>query len=608
MVRQDNKLTADDKGWRRTVTSAGARTIFISSVLFLLTVGTFWQLQDNGFVAFDDTDYILGNPNVQAGLTMNGVRWAFTTGHMGNWHPLTWLSHMLDCELFGLNAAGHHLMSLFFHTLNAILLFLVFRNMTGLPAGGRFGPQAGSVWPSAFVATVFALHPLHVESVAWIAERKDVLSTLFWILTMWAYVRYIDRPVTKRFLLVILFMGLGLMAKPMLVTLPFVLLLLDYWPLQRFKHQLPTKQRGGAGRSEIKYHTYKLVREKWPLFVLVSASSFITVVVQRQAGAVQDWASMNLGVRMGNALVSYVKYMELSVWPSGLAVLYPHPLEGLSILEIGGALTVLIAITYGVLRMVRRLPYLFVGWLWFLGTLVPVIGIVQVGSQAMADRYMYVPLIGLSIAVAWGMSDLVRSWRPARTLLMVAGTLATVGMVWGSSTQLSHWRDTGSLYRRAITATTGNWLLLNNLGALVEGEGRIAEASDYYWRSVQFNPGYAKARYNLGNALAKQGKIGDAMEQYAEAVRLDPRFVDTYLNWAFYLSEIGKLDESVSKYQQGLRIAPGNATAHYFLARTLLRQGRTLAAITHLQHALRINPGYTEARVALQSATQETAR
>jgi len=379
---------------------------FICVFLILATLAVYWQVQHHAFVNYDDSFYVTDNRHIQEGLTLESVRWAFTTTYGGNWHPLTWLSHMLDHKLFGMNPGRHHLTSLILHVLNTLLLFLVFKKMTG------------DSWPSGFVAALFALHPLHVESVAWIAERKDVLSTFFWMLTMWSYIRYIERPATGRYLTALLFFSLGLMAKPMVVTLPFVLLLLDYWPLNRLQNQ-PSNAKI---TSQTKTDFLGLVREKIPFFILVEMSCVATFYAQNQAGAMVSLDSIPFIARFANAVLSYATYMGKMIWPSNLAVIYMYP-EMVSWWQAAAAGLALASIFSAAFIFIKKKPYFAVGWLWFAGTLVPVIGLVQVGSQSMADRYTYIPLIGLFIVIAWGVPELVARLPRKKTWLTLLAAL-----------------------------------------------------------------------------------------------------------------------------------------------------------------------------------------
>jgi len=409
--------------------------ILIGLLLTAAVFGIFRHSIKNDFVNFDDDKYVTCNTHVQAGLTKESVSWALTSVDAKNWHPLTWLSHMLDIQVYGSNPAGHHLTNVLLHVLNTLLLFLALNRMTG------------HVWRGAFVAALFGVHPLHVESVAWVAERKDVLSAFFWMLTMLAYVRYVEMPKPGRYPLVLLSFALGLMAKPMLVTLPFVLLLLDYWPLDR-----------------LKLHSWwKLVVEKTPLFVFAAASSIVTYIVQSKGGAIGILEHLSLGARISNAVVSYMDYIGKMFWPRNLAVFYPYPVHGPPIWEIVGAGAALVCVSILVIRAGGRRPYLPVGWLWYLGTLVPVIGLVQVGRQAMADRYSYVPLIGLFIIVAWGVPDLASR---KRWILAVAAGPALSALMLCTWFQVGVWRNNITFFEHALASTSDNYVAQNNLASI----------------------------------------------------------------------------------------------------------------------------------------------
>src|SRR5208337_1542954 len=434
-----------------------SRITLICLILTAVTIGAFWQLKDNGFITYDDPAYISENPQVQGGLSRSGFLWAFSaTTVAGNWHPLTWLSHMLDCQLYGVNPRGHHLTSLFIHLVNTLLLFWVWVRLTK------------RLWPSALVAALFAVHPLHVESVAWAAERKDVLSAFFWLTTMWAYLRYVERPGMGRYLLLPLSFALGLMAKPMLVTEPFVLLLLDYWPLGRWP-QRPVVNSGrkkgkptpGSGPHPA---AWRLAWEKAPLFVLAAISCLITIIMQKGAGAVASMDKLPLGARLSNALVAYVSYLVKMLWPRNLAVFYPHPLSGFPGWQIAGAGLLLAGVTALVLRGARRYPYLPVGWFWYLGTLAPVIGIVQVGAQAMADRYTYLPLIGVFIILAFGAADLGAGRRPRQLALAASFSLALLACLIFSWRQAGYWRNSQTIFTQDLAVTGNNSIAYSNLG------------------------------------------------------------------------------------------------------------------------------------------------
>jgi len=502
-------------------------SVFLICVILAAAVLIAYEpLRHNGFVNYDDGIYITENPQVKAGITSQSVIWAFTTGHTGNWHPLTWLSHMLDCELFGLNPLGHHISSLLFHIANTLLLFWVFNKATG------------TVWPSAFVAAAFALHPVHVESVAWAAERKDVLSGFFWMLTMIAYIRYAERPGIRRYLPVAFALSLGLMAKPMLVTLPFVLLLLDYWPLGRFQwdrwnRSNPLSQSGPAAITAHKSSPAFLIMEKFPLFVLATASSIVTYLVQRSAGSMQAAQHWPLTQRIANALISYVGYIGKMIYPSRLAVLYPHPLDGLPMWQQIACLMLLVAITAGVIYTSRRRRYPAVGWLWYLGTLIPVIGLVQVGVQAMADRYTYLPSIGIFIIIAWGAAELSRKWHHQKITLAIATGLVLVALLFCTRIQLRHWQNSFTLCGHALKVTENNYTMHNNYGNALRNRDRNDESVVHFRKALQINPQYYKAWINLGMVYLQQGKTKQAIDAWNKVLQLKDNCADVINNLAW---------------------------------------------------------------------------
>ena len=505
------------------------------------------------------------NPPVVAGFTPQSVVWAFTQYHSGNWHPLTWMSHMLDYQLFGANPKGHHLVNLLFHLLNVLLLFLVLKRGTG------------ALWQSAFVAALFAVHPLHVESVAWVSERKDVLSSFFWILTMGAYFRYAKSKSIQSYMIVIGFFVLGLMSKPMLVTLPFVLLLLDYWPLNRFKPSyLP------------------LIKEKIPLFVLMVISCVITT--QAQGQAVGDMESYPIGVRVGNALVSFMVYLGKMVWPTNLAIFYPHPKDSVSVALAVVAIVVLLGISLFVFKKVRQSPYLVVGWLWFLGTLVPVIGLVQVGLQARADRYTYIPYIGLFIMVVWGLSQLTSRWRFQKTLLSCAASLVLLVLVFVSWIQAGYWQDSIILSRHALSVTQGNYVAHTNLANALEEKEKNEEAVIEYHQALKINPQFVPAHYNLGYTLEKMGKRKEAMERYYQAILFNPNHVNSHLNLGIVLHRENKIAEAMGHYYEVLRINSQHPKAYYNLGIAYEDKGDYQEALLHYAQALKIKPDYEKAQ------------
>ncbi|MBI3939993.1 MAG: tetratricopeptide repeat protein [Acidobacteria bacterium] len=555
----------------------------LALALLLLTAAAFWQVLDNSFVNYDDEVYVTQNRPVQSGLTAQSLRWAFTTFHTGNWHPLTWISHMLDCQLFDLNPKGHHLTSLLFHLANTLLLFTALTRMTGAP------------WPSAFAALLFGIHPVHVESVAWVAERKDVLSTFFWMLTMLAYRRYVQRPQTGNYLLVGLCLALGLMSKPMLVTLPFVLLLLDYWPLRRLAAENGKRANPGAAAR-------RLILEKLPFFALALASSVVTFFAQRAGGAVDSLDHLPLPARISNALESYVRYIAMMVWPDNLAVLYPHPRTSLPFLLAAGSFLLLASATFLAIRSARKKPYLPVGWLWYLGTLVPVIGLVQIGAQARADRYTYVPLIGLFVIVAWGVPDLLAQWRHRRLGFRVAAGIVTAALVIVTRFQVGHWRDNFSLFAQQVRATPDNPVAHNTLGAEFLLRGRTEEARFHFSKAVLLNPGYSKARYNLGLLLSQQGKTEEAIDHYQEALRIEPDYAKAHLNLGVALARQGQFGEAFEHYRRAAQLQPDYPEAHLNLGIELARQGRLNQAVEHFTQAARIKPDFAQAHYQLARA------
>jgi flagellar biogenesis protein FliO len=531
--------------------------VLICLALAILTVITFWSLKDCGFIGFDDNRYVYENAYVQSGLNWNSIRQAFSSELVeksSNWHPLTWLSLMLDYQIFGLNPSGYHLINLLFHVMNTILIFLIFRRMTK------------TLWPSAFVACLFAIHPLHVESVAWIAERKDVLSTFFWMLTLGAYSYYVEHPGFRRYSLVLLFFVLGLIAKPMLVTLPFVLLLLDYWPLRRFgeikpDHKIKTEvfeavtsakqkkksktKQAVKERLEVKKPAdpeykwsliYPLLWEKVPLFVLAILSSIVTYIAQEKR-AVKSFEAIPLFVRIGNAFISYITYIGKMIWPSNLAVLYPHPVV-LLLWQVLGSVFLLIAITLAVFWMVKKFPYLATGWLWYAGTLVPVIGIVQVGDQAMADRYTYIPLIGLFIIVAWGVPDLLKKWNHRKEVLFTSSVLSILCLSIITWTQVGYWQNNITLFNHTLKVTDYNCLIYNNRGNTYYIIGNYKQAIEDYDRAIEIKPDYTDAYNNRGAAYNHLGNYRQAIEDYGRAIEINPSYAKAYLNRAIvYLNK-----------------------------------------------------------------------
>jgi tetratricopeptide (TPR) repeat protein len=533
--------------------------------LFLATLLVYAPVYHFDFVNFDDPDYVTRNPHVRSGLTPDGVAWAATSTEAANWFPATRLSHLLDGEIFDLWPGGHHLTNTLLHALATVFLFAL------LYAG------TGAAWPSAFVAMLFAVHPLHVESVAWIAERKDVLSAFFWFLALWSYVR-------GRYWLTLLAFCLGLMSKPMVVTLPFVLFLLDWWPLRR--------PLGSA------------LRVKIPLLGLSAASAAATYLVQRGSGAVREVGQFPLGLRVENALVSYATYIVKMFWPARLAVFYPYPHE-FPVWQVALSALLLAGISILVLRERRSRPYLAVGWLWYLGTLVPVIGLIQVGAQARADRYMYLPMVGLSIMLAWGLWEAL----PNKAAIFAAAAACLVCAV-ACEAQIQYWRNSETLFRHALDVTSGNYLAHHNLGVALADEGRFPEAIEQYQAALQIEPDAANVQTDYGNALARSGRAAEAIAHYQAALRVLPDSPITHNDLANALAATpGRMPQAIAEYQTALRLKPDYAEARNNLAQVqsngaemqynmgvdLARSGKAEAAISHFEAALRLKPDYVEA-------------
>jgi protein O-mannosyl-transferase len=555
----------------------------IAAGLFLVVaiLAVYGQVRTFRFINFDDNIYVTANPIVEEGLTLKGLSWAFTTTRGGNWHPLTWLSHLLDCQLFGLNPGRHHLTNVALHTANSLLLFLWLLYLTESPGC------------SFMVAALFALHPMHVESVAWVSERKDVLSTLFWLLTLWAYVWYVRRPGLGRYLLIFACFLLGLMAKPMPVTLPFVLLLLDYWPLAR----LSLPHRAAAAGDGISFK--RLVREKAPLFGLAALFCLITLYAQKTVGAFWSLQTLPFTTRLANALTAYMAYLGKMFWPVHLAVAYPYAAPHPPLAPALLAALLLAALTFLVLWRARRQPYLPVGWFWYLGTLVPVIGLVQVGRQAMADRYTYVPFIGLFIALVWGVSELAARWRASRFLLPVAAGVVLTALTLCTWQQARYWRNSIALYEHTLQVTGNNALIHVNLGVALAEQGKLNQAIAQYTAALRLQPDFVQAHFNLGAALAAQGKFKQAIAQYTAALRLKPNLAATHIALGQALEAQDQFAEAAAQYTAALRLKPDLAVTRNNLGVILADQGKLAAAIAQFEKAIQIKPDFSEAYLNL---------
>jgi Tfp pilus assembly protein PilF len=544
-------------------------------LLIFVTVAAYSAALKCDFVNLDDPTYVVGNATVRSGLTLAGVRWAFTSTEAGLWHPITWLSHMLDVELYGLNPSGHHLTSLLFHAANGVLLFLVLRAMTG------------AHWRSAVVAALFALHPLGVESVAWVAQRKDVLGTFFGLLALWAYTGYARRPTLPRFCLVALPFTLALMSEAMLVTLPFVMLLLDRWPLRRPEER------------------WQLVVEKLPLLGMSAAVAVVALLAAHRSGAVAELGYLPPLARLTNALVGYAWYVARAAWPARLAVFYPLP-SARPAWELGMAVT-LVGSMSALAMLTWRSPYVAVGWLWFLVMLLPVSGLVQTGSQAMADRFTYMPLIGLFVVVTWGARDAVARWpiRPSVTAACTVMLLATLALrTW---TQVGYWRSSVRLFSHALEVTGDNWLAHNNLGDALARQGRLDDAVVEFSEALRLLPRYPDAQYNLGVALMRRGQTDKAIGHYVAALRLDPDSPNAHTNLGLALLGQGKNEEAIAHLEEALRLRP-DAVAHFNLGLALARQGSNGRAIGHYRQALRLAPDLAEAHYQLAQALAARGR
>ena len=517
---------------------------FLAAVVWLV----FGQTVRHDFVNLDDGAYVYKNPQVSRGLTTEGIIWAFTHSHSSNWHPLTWISHMLDCQFYGLNPGGHHLTNIFLQATNAVLLFLVLRQLTAF------------LWRSAFVAAIFAIHPLRVESVAWVAERKDLLSGFFFILTIWAYVRYVRGPYSRaRYVLILIVFALGLMCKPMLVTVPFVLLMLDYWPLRRI---------GTEGDFAVK--TFRIPRalilEKLPLLGVAAASCLATLVAQQSA--IQPLENISPSLRAGNSAIACVIYLRQLFWPSNLAAFYPLAFRDITTSRVLLSLLVLVAISTAVF-LLRRRRYLVTGWLWYLIMLAPVIGILQVGSQAHADRYTYLPEIGLALLLTWTVADLSTQWPYRRSLLSVLSAAIVVALAFSARTQASFWKDSETLWTQALSRTSDNLMAELNLGEALYTSGRAPEAVVHLERALQIDPSQAWVYSSLGAALLEIGRVRESLTTLEKAIELNPKSNDAHYNLANTFLQMGRPIDAVAHYKQALELSPDDTQTMNNLAWTL---------------------------------------
>jgi protein O-mannosyl-transferase len=540
--------------------------LYLSIALVALVVAVYAPVRHHEFVTFDDYDFIVDNPHVTAGLTAGSVGWSFSHAYDAAGGPLTWLSHMLDVELFGMAPGRHHLQSVLLHGVNTVLLLLVLSQMTG------------SVWRSAFVAALFGVHPMHVESVAWISERKDVLAGMFWLLTMWAYVHYVRRPGALRYGMVALALTMGLLAKPMVATLPAILLLLDMWPLRR-------ATLSWSGRAEWR----ALLVEKIPLMALAAGFLTWTLIAQRGIGAVATLEALPFPARLANASMSVVTYVQKLIWPSGLAVFYPFPRDSPIWLPLGGA-GLLLGVSLLAWRLAARRPQLLAGWLWYLVTLLPVIGLVQVGSHAMADRFTYLPAIGLFLIVAWGGAELLTRIFQSRHVAAVAGLIVVFGFAAAARTQVGYWRTSETLWDRALAVTSDNFRAHAGLAEVRSRQNRIDEAIAHYSEAVRLAPDEAEWHVNLGLLLVQKGEIARAAESFAIAVRLRPQDAESYNNLGAMLARLSRTPEAIAAYTRALDIRPQYALARRNLGLALATQGDVPAGIAACLDAIRQSP------------------
>src|SRR5437667_8447789 len=591
-VNNNKRQSGHGQGLLRGIRSRSL-TIIIYLFLAAISLAVFGQTIRYDFVNFDDDLYVYNAPAIQAGLTIEGIALAFTSPHARNWHPLATISHMLDCQLYGLKAGGHHATNIVLHIIAVLLLFRVLRQMTG------------AVWKSVVVAALFAVHPLQVESVAWVSERKDVLSAVFFLLMLDAYVRYARAASITRYLVVAVLFAAGLMSKPMLVSVPAVLLLLDYWPLRRFEQPSSTKGKAKILQPD---HQRRVVRrlflEKIPLLVLSAGSCVITFVLQKRAiGAI---APLPFLWRVQNAFASYVIYVWKTLWPTRLAVFYPHPNNTLAIWEVILASGFLLTIAVAAIVFRRERPYLFTGWFWYLGMLAPVIGLVQVGEQGHADRYTYLPHIGLFLLAVWLAAD-VTAVRQSRSRFAVAtAVVIIVALAWAAFIQTSYWRNSETLWTHALAVTSDNDFAHNNLGYLFVDRGQLDKAISHFEtalrirsskRDPHYSVGSAFVQMNLADALGRKGQPDEAMVHYEEAIKLQPNYADAYYNRGNILFAEGRVEEAMADWEKTLQIQPNDADAHTCLGNALLRRGSVREAVAHYETAIALAPEDPRSRI-----------
>ena len=595
MVVANSKQAVSADGSNYRLKLLRKHTVPIICVFLTIALcSVYLQVKDHQFINLDDDLYVTENKHVLTGLSIENMKWAFNFSEKDRtyWHPFTWVSHMMDVQLWGLNAGRHHLTNLFFHIMNAVLLFLVLRGITG------------AVWKSAFVASVFALHPVNVETVAWVAERKNLLSTFFWFLVMLTYLRYTIRPNLMRYLLMVACFIMGLLAKPMLVTMPFVLLLLDYWPLGRIN--LGQSSSGGSikhGNSEIftlpGFLKSVVIIEKIPLILISIVFTYIPVLTLKYAETTVSFEKVPMGLRVTNALVSYIVYMEEALFPHRFAFYYPFP-KVIPVWQPLGALIVLVIISVMVLFSCRRRPYLLIGWLWYVGTLVPVIGLMQAGIwPAFADRWTYVPLIGIYVMVTWGVAELVEKMRSKEIVLAALGGAVLCFLAIFTWVQTGYWKNNITLYSHALGVTKDNYVAHFNLAAALCKRGDFQGGNYHFSEVLKINPEFVPAHGGLGATLAKMGKYEEAIKQFNEVLKIDPNNVNAHYGLGFSLEQMGKYDEAIKEFSEVLKIDPNNADSYIEFATILTGKGRNDEAIKNYNKAFKNRPGYIKALVTL---------
>jgi len=577
--------------------------LLLCAALLVITFAIYWQVGSHPFLNLDDPAYVTENLHVSSGISGTNIAWAFSSVEAANWHPITWLSHMADVQIYGLNPRGHHITNVIIHSISTLLLLLLLVRFTG------------SLWKSAFVAALFALHPLHVESVAWISERKDVLSAFFGFLALLFYSEYAKKtgagsyssfslqpsafslqPSSVLYLLTLVSFVLGLMSKPMLVTLPLVMLLFDFWPLDRYRGE-----ELGQGVSQLTARALALIKEKIPFFVCSLISGIITIYAQHKGGAVASFKINSFSARIENANVAYLKYIGKTLWPQDLAILYPMPLS-FPFWQVICSLSFLLLVSILVVRIRGRFPYLPVGWFWFIITLLPVIGIIQVGSQSMADRYSYIPVTGLFIMAAWGVPDLMKGMQYREKILALLATVVIVASIVLTWRQLSYWQSNISLYRHSHQVAPGSFLVHNNLGLNFAKEGNLEAAINEYREAIRLNPGDPDSHGNLGLVLAERGELDAAVRECQVALQLSPNNTKWHYNLGFALDKRGNLEAAIYEYREAIRINPSNSKAHNNLGVALVSKGELDAAILEYQAALQIAPNDTKTRYNLGRA------